>query len=69
MFQLAKLQFKSFFRSASMGGSLFAKKIFAWLGIIYFTLMAIAIGFIHEQEISVLNPDADNKIEFPFMDQ
>ena len=48
-----------------MGGSLFAK-IFAWLGIIYFTLMAIAIGFIHGTGISVLNPDADNKIEFPF---
>ena len=65
MFQLVKLQYKSFFRSASMGGSLFAK-IFAWIGIVYFTLMAILIGFIHGTGISVLNPDADNKIEFPF---
>ena len=48
-----------------MGGSLFAK-IFAWIGIVYFTLMAILIGFIHGTGISVLNPDADNKIEFPF---
>ena len=65
MFQLSNLQWKSFFRSASIAGNLFSK-IIMFFGIIYVTLMSLALGFIHGVGVSVTNPEAE-KIADPFL--
>ena len=58
MFRLASLQWKSFFRSASLASGLFSKIImFFW--IIYATLMSLALGFIHGVGGSVVDPEGD----------
>ncbi len=58
MFRLTSLQWKSFFRSASVASGLFSKIImFFW--IIYATLMSLALGFIHGVGGSVVDPEGD----------
>ena len=46
MFQLINLEYKSFFRSATLGGKI-AAKIFMWLGYIYILFMTVGLAFIH----------------------
>ncbi|MDC3077524.1 DUF5687 family protein [Flavobacteriales bacterium] len=65
MFQLINLQWKSFFRSASIAGNLFSK-IIMFFGIIYVTLMSFLLGIIHGWGISLTNPEAE-KIANPFL--
>ena len=63
MLQLIKLEYKSFFRSATLGGKI-AAKIFMWLGYIYIFFMTITLAFLHgsggaafvKQEAYVENP-------------
>ena len=63
MFQLIKLEYKSFFRSATLGGKI-AAKIFTWLSYIWFLYMTIIFAFIHglgkalfiNKEVNVENP-------------
>ena len=63
MFQLIKLEYKSFFRSSTLGGKI-AAKIFMWLGYIYILFMTVGLAFIHgsggaafiKQEADVENP-------------
>ena len=63
MFQLIKLEYKSFFRSATLGGKI-AAKIFSWLSYIWFLYMTIILAWIHgmggeafsKEEINVENP-------------
>ena len=63
MFQLIKLEYKSFFRSATLGGKI-ATKIFIWLSYIYIFFMTIGLAYIHgnggaafiKQEADVENP-------------
>ncbi len=63
MFQLIKLEYKSFFRSATLGGKI-AAKIFMWLSYIYIFFMTIALAYLHgiggaafiKQETDVENP-------------
>jgi len=61
--QLIKLEYKSFFRSSTLGGKI-AAKIFMWLSYIYILFMTIGLAFIHgnggaafiKQEADVENP-------------
>ena len=46
MFQLIKLEYKSFFRSATLGGKI-AAKIFMWLSYIYIFFMTISLAYLH----------------------
>ena len=46
MFQLINLEYKSFFRSATLGGKI-AAKIFMWLSYIYIFFMTIALAYLH----------------------
>ena len=46
MFQLIKLEYKSFFRSATLGGKI-AAKIFMWLSYIYIFFMTIGLAHLH----------------------
>ena len=63
MLQLIKLEYKSFFRSSTLGGKI-AAKIFMWLSYIYILFMTIGLAFIHgnggaafiKQEADVENP-------------
>ena len=64
MFQLSNLQWKSFFRSASLAGNLFSKIVmFFW--IFWSILMSILIGVIHAFGASLTNPEGEN-IADPF---
>ena len=65
MLQLLKLEFKSFFRSSSIGGKL-AAKIFMWLGYIYIIFMTLALAFVHGNGGSIfINPESE--VENPFL--
>ena len=44
MFQLIKLEYKSFFRSSTLGGKI-AAKIFMWLGYIYILEISTLVFF------------------------
>ena len=63
MFQLIKLEYKSFFRSATFGGKI-AAKIFTWLSYIWFLYMTIIFAIIHglgealfiKKDVNVENP-------------
>ena len=64
MFQLISLQWKSFFRSASLAGNLFSKiMMFFW--IFWSILMSLSLGVIHGTGASLLNPEGE-KISDPF---
>ena len=65
MLQLLKLEFKSFFRSSSIGGKL-AAKIFMWLGYIYIIFMTLALAYAHGNGRSIfINPESE--VENPFL--
>ena len=65
MFQLIKLEYKSFFRSATLGGKI-AAKIFTWLSYIWFLYMTVIFAFIHGLgEALFINKDVN--VENPFL--
>ena len=65
MFQLIKLEYKSFFRSSSLGGKI-AAKIFMWLGYIYMLFVTIGLGYVHGKG-GVAFSKQDNPVENPFL--
>jgi len=65
LFQLIKLEYKSFFRSATLGGKI-AAKIFTWLSYIWFLYMTVIFAFIHGLgEALFINKDVN--VENPFL--
>jgi len=64
MFQLISLQWKSFFRSASLAGNI-VSKIMMFFWIFWSILMSLSLGVIHGTGSSLLNPEGE-KISDPF---
>ncbi len=64
MFQLISLQWKSFFRSASLAGNI-VSKIMMFFWIFWSILMSLSLGVIHGTGTSILNPEGE-KISDPF---
>ena len=64
MFQLISLQWKSFFRSASLAGNI-VSKIMMFFWIFWSILMSVSLGVLHGTGTSLLNPEGE-KISDPF---